>query len=142
MEVITKRMNCSLPWSQFKLEGMKDCKSENDFEHYLDTIVKFQSKIKKVTKKCRYKTWTPLPYSESSINGKNMLIVIELTIIDSKVRIMTHKSIKETFFSCIVSGNHQGRRRIHVLIGLLYWYLWRIFGSFPWRKYPWHLRIL
>ena len=118
---------------------MKDCKSENDFEHYLDTFVKLQSKIKNVPKKCRYKTWTPLPYSESSIDGKNTLIVIELIIIDSKVRIMTHKSIKETFFSCLVSGNHQGRRRIvHVLIGLLYWYLWRIFGIIPRRKPSWH----
>ena len=82
---ITEKINCSLPWSQFKVEGMKDCKTENDFERYLDTIVKLQRKIKEVPKKCTFKTWTPLPYSESSIDGQNTVIVIELIIIDSKV---------------------------------------------------------
>ena len=101
MKGITEKINCSLPWSQFKVEGMKDCKTENDFERYLDTIVKLQRKIKEVPKKCTFKTWTPLPYSESSIDGKNTLIVIELTIIDSKVWNIASMIIKVTICRCL-----------------------------------------
>ena len=101
MKGITEKINCSLPWSQFKVEGMKDCKTENDFERYLDTIVKLQRKIKEVPKKCTFKTWTPLPYSESSIDGQNTVIVIELIIIDSKVWNMAPMIIKVTICRCL-----------------------------------------
>ena len=43
MKGITEKINCSLPWSQFKVEGMKDCKTENDFEpdrpHQPDSVI-------------------------------------------------------------------------------------------------------
>ena len=146
MKLITKQINCSIPWSNFKLEGMKDCKSENDFELYLDTIVKLQSKIKKVPKKCMFKTWTPLPYSEGSTDGnKETKTVIELLIVDSKVWSMAPKIIKVTLSidtDSIVSGNYQGGGRIYVLDWLLSWYLWRVFGIIPRRKHSWHFRIL
>ena len=104
MKLITKQINCSIPWSNFKLEGMKDCKSENDFELYLDTIVNLQSKLKKVPKKCKFKTWTPLPYSEGSTDGnKKTKIVIELFIVDSKVWSMAPKIIKIKLLILIVS---------------------------------------
>lgn len=88
--LIAEKINCSLPWSQFKREGMKDCRTENDYERYLDTIVKLQSKIKKIPTKCKYKTWIPYPYSESSVDGLKTTVVVELSLIDSKVWIMEH----------------------------------------------------
>ncbi len=113
MKLITERINCSLPWSEFKLERMTDCKTENDFEHYLDTIMKLQPQIKKIPKKCTFKTWTPLPYSESSTDGKKTLIVIEFNIIGSEVRNMAPIIIKVTL---LISGNYKGGGRIHVLV--------------------------
>ena len=69
---------------------MKDCRTENDYERYLDTIVKLQPQIKKIPTKCKYKTWIPLPYSESSVDGLKTTVVVELSLIDSKVWIMEH----------------------------------------------------
>ena len=138
MKQITEQINCSLPWSQFKLEGMEDCKSENDFEFYLSTIVKLQSKIKKVPKKCTFKTWTPLPYSKSSTDGKDTLIVIELSIIDSKVwntapKIRIPKIIKVTLlivsFQAIIKEEEEYMYSIDYFIGICGGYLGLFLGE-------------
>ena len=87
MKAFAKRINCSLPWSRYKFEGMEDCQTENDFERYLHTIVKLKPIIKTVPKKCTFKTWTPFPYTESSTDSEKTTVVVELTMLDSKVGI-------------------------------------------------------
>ena len=85
MKAIARYINCSLPWSIYKFNGMKECQTESDFERYLHEIVKLKPVIKALPKKCTFKTWTPLPYSESSIDSEKTTVVVELTMIDSKV---------------------------------------------------------
>ena len=85
MKLITEEINCSLPWSKVKVEGLKDCNTEIEFERYLTTLVKLQRKIEKIPKKCTFKTWTPLPYSDSSRDVNDTLVIIDLVMINSKV---------------------------------------------------------
>ena len=85
MELISKQINCTLPWSKFKPVGMKECRTENDFDRYLKMIFKRQDDIKQVLPKCKFKTWTPMPYSESSAVHKESSVLIRLSIIGSKV---------------------------------------------------------
>ena len=139
MKLLTEKINCSLPWSTYKVEGMNDCKTEIEFERYLATILKLQRKIEKIPKKCTYKTWTPFPYSESSTDSKDPWVVIELVMINSKVR---NIRLSKQHYPLYFLESYQGGGRVHVLVRLLYWYLWRLFGPFPWRKHPWHFRIL
>ena len=88
MKSIARYINCSLPWSKNKFnqfKGMKECQTEKEFERYLHEIVKLKPIIENMPKKCTFKTWTPLPYSESSTDGDKTTVVVELTMIDSKV---------------------------------------------------------
>ena len=86
MKLITKKINCSLPWSKLETEGFNECKSEDDFERYLLAIVDSQSEIRQVPKKCKYKTWTPLKNSDRSSESEKSEVIFELALIDSKVR--------------------------------------------------------
>ena len=85
MELITKQINCTLPWSEIKLGGIKECRTENDFDRYLKIIFKRQEDIKQVPPKCKYKTWIPMPYSESSVANQKSLVDLWLTMTNSKV---------------------------------------------------------
>ena len=85
MKLLTEEINCTLPWSKLKFEGLKDCKTEIEFERYLTTIVRRQRKIEKIPKKCTFKVWTPLPYSESSKDVTDTMVIIDLLMINSKV---------------------------------------------------------
>ena len=85
MKRLTEEINCSLPWSKVKVEGLKDCNTEIEFERYLTTLVKLQRKIEKIPKKCTFKVWTPLPYSESSKDDTDTMVIIDLLMINSKV---------------------------------------------------------
>ena len=90
MELISNQINCTLPWSKFKPAGMQECITENDFDRYLKMIFKRQDDIKQVLPKCKFKTWTPMTYSESSVDGLKTTVVVELSLIDSKVWIMEY----------------------------------------------------
>ena len=57
-------------------------------------IVKLKPVIENLPKKCIFKTWTPLPYSESSTDGDKTTVVVELAMIDSKVQNMLGKTTK------------------------------------------------
>ena len=85
MELISKQINCTLPWSKFKPVGMKECRTENDFDRYLKMIFKRQDDIKQVLPKCKFKTWTPMTYSESSVAKETSYVEIRLSILSSKV---------------------------------------------------------
>ena len=85
MKLISRQINCTLPWNEVKIEGMKECKSKNEFANYLKMIFKQQEDIRQVPPKCRFKTWTPMPYSEVSTADEKSSIVIMLSVISSKV---------------------------------------------------------
>ena len=85
MKLISKQINCTLPWSEIKFEGMKECKSENDFDNYLKMISERQHDIKQIRPKCKFKTWTPMPYREESIDGEPTSADFWLNIYASKV---------------------------------------------------------
>ena len=85
MELISNQINCTLPWSKFKPAGMKECITENDFDRYLKMIFKRQDDIKQVPPKCKFRTWTPMPYSESSAADKTSSVVFRLSVLSSKV---------------------------------------------------------
>ena len=85
MKLISNQIKCTLPWSEIKIEGMKQCKSENDFDNYLKMIFEQQQDMKQVPPKCKFKIWTPMPYSEVSTADEKSSIVIMLTVLASKV---------------------------------------------------------
>ena len=85
MKLISKQINCTLPWIEIKFEGMKECKSENDFDNYLKMISQRQRYIKQVPPKCKFKTWTPIPYNKGSTIGEPTSVDFWLTILASKV---------------------------------------------------------
>ena len=89
MKLISKQINCTLPWSEIKFEGMKECKSENDFDNYLKMISERQHDIKQIRPKCKFKTWTPMPYREESTAGEPSSVKFWLNIYASKVRAKT-----------------------------------------------------
>ena len=120
MNLISRQINCSLPWSEIKFEGMKECKSENDFDNYLKMIFKRQQVIKQVPPKCKFKAWTPMPYREESTAGEPSSVYIRLTILPSKVIFYGKGENFLEYFSHVIgiftSGCQQGGRRIQVLI--------------------------
>ena len=120
MKLISKQINCTLPWSKIKFEGMKECKSENDFDNYLKMISERQHDIKQIRPKCKFKTWTPMPYREESTAGEPSSVDIRLTILPSKVIFYGKGENFLEYFSHVIgiftSGCQQGGRRIQVLI--------------------------
>ena len=106
MKLLTEEINCSLPWSKVRVEGMKDCKTENEFERYLTTLIKLQRKIEKIPKKCTFKTWTPLPYSESSRDVNDTMVIIDLVMINSKVWNIAAKNINKYQCNFINLGSY------------------------------------
>ena len=85
MKLISRQINCTLPWSKIKIGGMKECQSENDFDNYLKMIFNRQKDIKQVPPKCQFKTWTPMPYWEDSRASEIPSVDIWLSVIASKV---------------------------------------------------------
>ena len=87
MKLISSKINCTLPWTEYSFEGQDDvCKTEDDFERYIKTIVKSQSDFYQVPPKCRVKTWTPIRYLERSTESEESSITIYLSMMASKVR--------------------------------------------------------
>ena len=85
IKLILNQIKCTLPWSEIKIEGMKQCKSKNDFDNYLKMIFERQQDMKQVPPKCKFKTWKPIPYSVVSTSGKKSSIAVMLTVLASKV---------------------------------------------------------
>ena len=116
MKLISKQINCTLPWIEIKFKGMKECKSENDFDNYLKMISERQRDIKQVPSKCKFKTWTPIPYNKGSTIGEPTSVDFWLTILASKVIFLWEggKFLKiwNSDFGLFSSGCQQGGRRV------------------------------
>ena len=48
--LITKKIQCNLPWSNFQMDQLDDCKTEEEFENYLKKIVDEQKAIDRIPK--------------------------------------------------------------------------------------------
>ena len=66
---ISEHINCSLPWSSYKVQDLEDCKTESDFHDYLVALDHLQKEFKRIGKKCSYKTWKLFPISEEPNDG-------------------------------------------------------------------------
>ena len=66
---ISEYINCSPPWSSYKVQDLKDCKTETDFNNYLVALDHLQKEFKRIGKKCNYKTWKLFPISEQTLDG-------------------------------------------------------------------------
>ena len=53
-EIVIRQVGCNLPWSHLKLDGLKTCTSEVDFDNYFTELEKSQEKIMTKSKKCKY----------------------------------------------------------------------------------------
>ena len=80
MQMIVGKINCSLPWSPIK--GMKTCDTEDEFEQYLNLIFDHQADFSAIRKKCKFKNWKAVPYSEKiggtgfTLKAKRMIHLI------------------------------------------------------------------
>ena len=68
-KLISQKINCSLPWSSFKIQGLKECNTETDFDNYLIALDDLQDAFKEIGKKCYYKSWKLFPIIEQSMDG-------------------------------------------------------------------------
>ena len=66
---ISEYINCSPPWSSYKVQDLKDCKTETDFNNYLVALDHLQKEFKRIGKKCNYKTWKLFSISEQTLDG-------------------------------------------------------------------------
>ena len=71
MDLVSKKINCSVPWSRLKTSNLKPCRSKNQFENYLQALKEIQ--MEEIPLKCKYKTWSAMPYMEQvhPIDSKN-----------------------------------------------------------------------
>ena len=93
VKIVSKHINCSLPWSLFRVSTLDDCRSESDFENYLNALDDLQNEIKNVEKKCDYKEWTLHPLLDQVTDG-NGTTSIECEIFWSNEDLITME--KET----------------------------------------------
>ena len=49
-KLISQKINCSLPWSSFKIQGLKECNTETDFDNYLIALDDLQDAFKKLAR--------------------------------------------------------------------------------------------
>ena len=72
-EIVIRQVGCNLPWSHLKLDGLKTCTSEVDFDNYFAELEKSQEKIMTKSKKCKYIAWHALHYDDETFEGNNEL---------------------------------------------------------------------
>ena len=73
--LITKKIQCNLPWSNFQMDHFDDCKTEEEFENYLKEIIEEQEAIERIPKKCQYKIWSLTHWGEGSRDGNTSVNV-------------------------------------------------------------------
>ena len=106
IELISKNISCSLPWSSFKVQGLDECKSEADFENYLKALYELQSHFKNIEKKCSFKSWKVLPitsiyYGMNLNNEDDICIESEITVYTFS-RLLTLLESLEDIWDCFL----------------------------------------
>ena len=73
MALISEHINCSLPWSPFKVKDLQECNDENEFRNYLKALDHLQKQLKNIETKCVYKSWKTFPITENPRQGNTSL---------------------------------------------------------------------
>ena len=84
MKLLLERIECNLPWNQFKLETLKDCAMESEFQKYFDAIIELHDTFLKIPPKCHHRTWTYSQFMENLIES-NTSVAIDFAAYDGKV---------------------------------------------------------
>ena len=53
----------------------EDCKTEEEFERYLQEVIEEQDAIERIPMKCRYKVWSMTHWAEGIRNGSTSVTV-------------------------------------------------------------------
>mgnify|MGYP001242846427 CR=1 FL=1 len=109
MTMISEQINCSVPWSSLNQqnEGVEVCKTEDDFERYLETIYSHQDTIKAVPKKCKFNTWTMKHYSDSERPENNTKLRIEFFMTDKQVSLLKVSKERTNHPLNFIQGNQR-----------------------------------
>ena len=95
--LITKKIQCNLPWSNLKMDQFDNCKTEEEFENYLKAIIEEQKAIERIPKKCQYKIWTLTHWGDVSRDGNTS---VNVGLLSTRGQVCTF-SDHSTYFSII-----------------------------------------
>ena len=76
--LITRKMKCNLPWSSLRMIQFEDCKTEEEFESYLNGIIEEQDAIERIPIKCRHKIWSFTDWGEGSRDLGSTSVTVDL----------------------------------------------------------------
>ena len=76
--LITQKIKCNLPWSNLKMNQFEDCKTEEEFESYLNGIIEEQDAIERIPIKCRHKIWSFTHWGEGSRDLGSTSVTVDL----------------------------------------------------------------
>ena len=85
--MVIDKIECNLPWSNFKVEKFPMCKTMNDFEKYFEALSALQKQFSAVPKKCAYTVWNPTHYDDDASENKTELD-INLILMNNQVNIL------------------------------------------------------
>ena len=74
MELLSWNINCSVPWSTFKIKELEECKAVKDFDKYLTAIYQLQKDFKNIREKCNVKSWKAFPMFENPYQGNTSIL--------------------------------------------------------------------
>ena len=88
--LITKKIQCNLPWSNLKMDQFDNCKTEEEFENYLKEIIEEQDAIEQIPKKCRYKIWTLTHWGKVSRDGNTGNTSLTIDLLSTRGQVCTY----------------------------------------------------
>ena len=106
-KLISQKINCLLPWSSFKIQGLEECKTETDFDNYLTALDDLQDAFKEIGKKCYFKSWKLFPIIEQPMDG-NGTTSIACEVIWSKEDSITIEKEAYVYTSAYFIGTFGG----------------------------------
>ena len=78
----------------------EDCKTEEDYENYLKTIIEEQDAIENIPMKCRYKIWRMTHWSDKSWDANITSVYADLIL--TKGQVSTNKKLHfQIIFTCL-----------------------------------------
>ena len=85
IELITEKIGCQLPWSQNPVGPIKNCTIESDYDEYFKSIFNHQKEISNIPKKCIFDTLVTSHLEDSSKEGNETSILLDLTVTEGQV---------------------------------------------------------
>ena len=94
--LITRKVKCNLPWSNLKMNQFEDCETEEEFENYLNGIIKEQDAIERIPIKCQYKIWSLTHWGERSrdLESASSVASVNVDLLFTKGQVWTLEFFK------------------------------------------------